>query len=97
MKSQRPKRLQVDSPRPFGGAGAFGTPVAGPSLSYIAKPPDFGRVSDARIVVLFQKLAKKNATTKERALEELVAFAADHPFSKDGGVEDGVLDVWVCL
>ena len=94
MKSQKMKGLRVGG-GPFGAPGAFGSPAS--ILSYLAKPPDFSVISDSNVVVLFKNLLKKDSTTKTKALEELVAYAADHPFNRDGGVEEGVLDVWVCF
>ncbi|KAL1874925.1 hypothetical protein VTK73DRAFT_10351 [Phialemonium thermophilum] len=77
------------------GFGPFSTSTA--NLSYISEPPNFGAVSDPKVVVSLKNLLKKDSTTKSKALEDLVAYVQTHPFEQDGGVEDGILDVWVQL
>ncbi len=79
------------------GSGSFASAASGTNLSYLAEPPDFSSVSDANVVVSLKNLQKKDATTKARALEELVAYAQAHPYEQDGGVEEPVLDAWVHL
>jgi hypothetical protein len=75
--------------------GGFGTAASGTSLSYLAEPPSFSAVSDPNVVVSLKNILKKDSTTKAKALEELLAHVQAHPFEKDGGVEEGILDVWV--
>lgn len=77
------------------GFGGFGDSGSGSSLSYLAEPPSFSNVTDPHVVVSLKNVLKKDSTTKAKALEELLAFVQDHPFEKDGGVEEAVLDVWV--
>src|SRR6478609_6317221 len=77
------------------GFGGSGGPGASSSLSYLAEPPSFSAVSDPNVVVSLKNLLKKDSTTKAKALEELLAYVQAHPFDKDGGVEEGILDVWV--
>ena len=81
----------------FGGFGGFGGSGSNSSLSYLAEPPSFTAISDPHVVVAFKNVLKKDSTTKAKALEELVAYAQAHPFEKDGGVEEVILDVWVQL
>ncbi|KAF4438672.1 hypothetical protein F53441_12745 [Fusarium austroafricanum] len=81
----------------FSGFGGFGTAASGTSLSYLAEPPSFSAVSDPNVVVSLKNVLKKDSTTKAKALEELLAYVQAHPFDKDGGVEEGILDVWVQL
>lgn len=81
----------------FGGFTGLGGSDARSSLSYLSEPPAFGALTDPNVVVSFKNLLKKDPTTKTKALEELVAYVQAHPFEKDGGVEDAVLDVWVQL
>lgn len=78
-----------------GGFGGFGTAASGTSLSYLAEPPSFSAISDPNVVVSLKNVLKKDSTTKAKALEELLAHVQAHPFEKDGGVEEGILDVWV--
>lgn len=89
----------------FAGAGALGSPArgfggfsssaSGSGLSYLIEPPDLSSLSDANVVVSFKNLLKKDATTKTKALEELVAYVQAHPHEKDGGAEEAVLEAWV--
>ncbi|KAK8106430.1 uncharacterized protein PG998_003103 [Apiospora kogelbergensis] len=79
----------------FGGFGAFSSASSGSNLSYLSEPPNFSTISDANAAVSFKNLLKKDATTKSKALEELVSFVEAHPYERDGGVEEAVLDVWV--
>ncbi|KAI1822398.1 hypothetical protein F4861DRAFT_389462 [Xylaria intraflava] len=81
------------------GAGAFGgfTSASGINLSYLAEPPDVSSVSDAYVVVSLKNLQKKDATTKAKALEELLAYVQAHPYEQDGGIEEPVLEAWVHL
>lgn len=80
------------SPRPSG-FGGFTT--ASSSLSYVSEPPDLAAVSDANAVVSLKNLLKKDSTTRAKALDDLILHAQAHPYEKDGGVEDPVLDAWV--
>ncbi len=79
----------------FGGFGGFSTASSGSSLSYLAEPPDFSSISDANVVVSLKNLQKKDATTKAKALEELVAYVQAHPHEQDGGTEEPILNAWV--
>ncbi|KAG4218102.1 hypothetical protein PC116_g33418, partial [Phytophthora cactorum] len=74
--------------------GAFSTASRGADLSYLAEPPDLSSISDANVVVSLKNLQKKDATTKAKALEELVSYAQAHPHEKDGGVEEPILEAW---
>ncbi|KAK2070536.1 hypothetical protein P8C59_005021 [Phyllachora maydis] len=82
----------------FGGRGAGsgfgGFSKSASRLSYVFQPPSFSDISDANVIVAFKNLLKKDSTTKSKALEELIAYAAAHPH-EDGGTEDAVLDAWV--
>ncbi|KAI1497471.1 hypothetical protein F5X99DRAFT_396765 [Biscogniauxia marginata] len=100
--SRRPGKSRAASGKAFtsfgaGSFGAFSTASSGTNLSYLAEPPDFSSVSDAHIVVCLKNLQKKDATTKAKALEELVAYVQAHPYEQDGGTEEPVLEVWVQL
>jgi hypothetical protein len=91
----------------FGGAGALSSPARGfggfssqstsSGLSYLVEPPDLSSISDANVVVSFKNLLKKDATTKTKALEELVAYVQAHPFEQEGGTEEAILEAWVRL
>lgn len=80
---------------PARGFGGFSSPASGSGLSYLTEPPDLSSLSDANVVVSFKNLLKKDATTKTKALEELVAYVQAHPHEKDGGAEEAVLEAWV--
>lgn len=75
--------------------GAFSTSSRGTDLSYLAEPPDLSSISDANVVVSLKNLQKKDATTKAKALEELVAYVQAHPHERDGGTEEPILEAWV--
>ena len=101
--SRKPGKARVSSGKPFsssgaggfGGFGGFSTSSSGSSLSYLAEPPDFSSISDANVIVSLKNLQKKDATTKAKALEDLVAYAQAHPYEQNGGTEEPILDVWV--
>lgn len=75
--------------------GGFSSPSSGSGLSYLTEPPDFSSISDANVGVSFKNLLKKDATTKTKALEELVASVQASPYDKNGGAEEAVLEAWV--
>jgi len=77
----------------FGGFGGFTTSSS--TLSYISEPPDLAAVSDANVVVSLKNLLKKDSTTKAKALDDLLLYVQAHPYEKDGGVEEPILDAWV--
>ncbi|KAK5633410.1 hypothetical protein RRF57_009125 [Xylaria bambusicola] len=100
--SRKPAKARAASskaPPAFGasslGFGSFASAASGINLSYLAEPPDFSSVHDANVVVCLKNLQKKDATTKGKALEELVAYVQAYPYERDGGVEEPVLDAWV--
>ncbi|KAI0021290.1 hypothetical protein F4780DRAFT_738909 [Xylariomycetidae sp. FL0641] len=103
--SRKPAKARASSSKAFGSTGfgtsssfgAFSSSSSGTDLSYLAEPPDFSSISDANVVVLLKNLQKKDATTKAKALEELVSYVQAHPFEKDGGTEEPVLEAWVQL
>lgn len=74
--------------------GGFATSAT--SLSYVSKPPDLSAISDANAVVSLKNLLKKDSVTKAKALEDLVAHVQAHPYERDGGPEEAVLEAWVC-
>lgn len=80
-----------------GGFGGFGSPSPASPLSYYNEPPDLSSISDSNVVVDFKNLLKKDGTTKAKALDSLRAYAKAHPYEKDGGVEQPVLEAWVRL
>lgn len=82
-----------DGPR--SGFGGFGAAGSGTSLSYLAEPPSFIAVSDPNVVVSLKNVLKKDSTTKAKALEDLLTYVQAHPFDKNGGVEEAILDIWV--
>lgn len=91
------KRAKVKAPAAAGSFGGFGAPAGGSTLSYLAEPPSFSAISDPNLVVALKNILKKDATTKAKGLEELVAQVQKHPFEQDGGIEEALLDVWVSV
>lgn len=96
--SKRQFKTQASSARAlpinkgFGGFGGFGaTPPS--TLSYIAELPDLTSISDPNIVVAFKSLSKSDGTTKTKALDVLDDYISKQG---DGGVEEPVLEAWVC-
>jgi len=77
------------------GASSFGA-VASSPLSYVFEPPDLSGFSEPNVGVSFKNLQKKDGTTKAKALEELQTFISSIE-SDIGGLEDAMLEAWVCL
>lgn len=78
-----------------GAFGAFSSASSGSKLSYLTEPPDLSTLSDANVVVSFKNLLKKDATTKTKALEDLLAYVDARPYEQNGGTEEPVLEAWV--
>ncbi len=78
----------------FGSAGGFGSGTRS-SLSYLGEPPNLASISDPNVVVAFKNLLKKDSTTKAKGLEDLRSYVQEHPYEKDGGVEQQILEAWV--
>ncbi|KAM0719105.1 hypothetical protein Q7P37_005010 [Cladosporium fusiforme] len=96
--SKKTFKSQASSGRlPTTGFGGFGGSAFGSSqsstLSYIQEAPDYSGISDANTVVAFKNLTKRDATTKGKALEDLMQSAA----SPDASIEEGLLEAWVKL
>lgn len=72
---------------------AFGS--ASSALSYLAEQPDLSTVSDSNVVVHFRNLAKKDSTTKTKALDELLSYANSQREAL-ADIEEGILSAWVC-
>lgn len=80
-----------------GGFGAFASQSANGSLSYLAEPPSFAAISDPHVVVALRNILKKDSTTKAKGLEELLALIRQQSTDGKDGVEDALLDIWVCF
>jgi E3 ubiquitin-protein ligase listerin len=95
--SKRQFKSHASSSRvePSAGFGNFGTVFAGSTLSYLSEPPNLSPITDANVVVAFKNLLKKDSTTKAKGLEDLHSFVQSHPYEKDGGVEQPILEAWV--
>jgi hypothetical protein len=96
--SKKTFKSQASSGRlPTSGFGAFGGSAFGSSqsstLSYIQEAPDYSGISDANVVVAFKNLSKRDATTKAKALEDLLATVG----VSDANIEEGLLEAWVKL
>ena len=95
--SKKTFKLQASSGRlPTSGFGGFGASAFGSSqsstLSYIQEAPDYSGISDANVVVAFKNLSKRDATTKAKALEDLLATVS----APDATIEEGLQEAWVC-
>lgn len=108
MKNQNPTKPARKKGRPRTlppGAASFGSQALAAAsldgfaksksgLAYLSDRQDLSSILDPHAVVQFKNLLKRDRMTKARALEELISYAQAHPF-ESGGVEDGILDVWV--
>ncbi|KAI1134401.1 hypothetical protein F5Y05DRAFT_422708 [Hypoxylon sp. FL0543] len=97
--SRKPAKSRATSGKTFtsSGSSSFGAflPTSrGTDLSYLAEPPDLSSIADANVVVSLKNLQKKDATTKAKALEELVGYVQAHPYEQDGGAEEPILEAW---
>ncbi|KAJ6256285.1 E3 ubiquitin-protein ligase [Drechslerella dactyloides] len=76
---------------------AFGFPshardrVSSP-LSYFAEPPDIKSISDPNLVVVFSNLLKRDDTTKEKAVAELLDWVTEQ-----ASIENAVVNCYVQL
>ncbi|KAI0889156.1 uncharacterized protein GGS22DRAFT_153299 [Annulohypoxylon maeteangense] len=100
--SRKPIKSRASGNKSFASSGsnsfgAFSTSSRGTDLSYLAEPPDLSSISDANVIVSLKNLQKKDATTKAKALEELVVYVQAHPYEQDGGTEEPILEAWVQL
>ncbi|KAK4125765.1 hypothetical protein N657DRAFT_277799 [Parathielavia appendiculata] len=76
-----------------GGFGGFTTSTT--TLSYLTPPPDFSAIPQ-EVVVPFKNLLKRASTTKERALQDILAYVQG--VGPDGQVlEEPVIDAYVEL
>ncbi|KAL1843199.1 hypothetical protein VTJ49DRAFT_2750 [Mycothermus thermophilus] len=77
----------------FGGFGGFGASIT--TLSYLTPPPDFSAIPH-EVVVPYKNLLKKDNTTKEKALQEILAYVqrlGPNPES----LEDAIIDTYIDL
>lgn len=76
-------------------AGGFGGFTASSTtLSYLTPPPDFSGIPQ-EIVVPFKNLLKKASTTKEKALQDILAHLQGRPSDAQGLEEQPVIDAYV--
>ncbi|KAF3928547.1 hypothetical protein ABW21_db0206473 [Orbilia brochopaga] len=79
-------------------SSAFGFPShraadrASSPLSYFAEPPDIKSISDPNLVVVFSNLLKRDDTTKEKAVAELLDWTVEQP-----SIENAVVNCYVQL
>lgn len=74
-----------------GGFGGFRS--SSTSLSYLAPPPDFAGIPH-EVVVAYKNLTKKDSTTKEKALQDILVYV--QALGTQGRVPDEpVIDVYV--
>lgn len=98
--SRKQAKAQASSSRtvPTGSFGGFGssTGAFGSStsrLSYLAEQPDTASLGDPSLTVIFRNLAKRDSTTKSKALEELQSYLTSQT---EQGVEidESLLYAW---
>jgi hypothetical protein len=77
-----------------GGGGFGGFATSSTTLSYLTPPPDFSEIPQ-EVVVPFKNLLKKASTTKEKALQDILAYVQG--LGSDGqGLPESVIDAYVC-
>jgi hypothetical protein len=77
----------------FGGRGGFGGFGASTTtLSYLTPPPDFSAIPH-EVVVPYKNLLKKDSTTKEKALQEILAYV--QRLGSDTSPEEAIIDTYV--
>jgi len=74
-----------------GGFGSFTTSTT--TLSYLTPPPDFSAIPH-EVVVPFKNLLKKASTTKEKALQDILAYVKGQP-SDTQGLQDSIIQAYV--
>lgn len=74
-----------------GGFGGFATSAT--TLSYLTPPPDFSAIPQ-EVVVPFKNLLKKASTTKEKALQDILAYLQRRAADAQG-LEESVIDTYV--
>ena len=89
FKSQASSARAASSTFAFGNNAGFQT--ASSPLSYVTEQPDVSAISEAKIVVAFKNLGKKDSITKTKALEELQEYVS----TTTSDVEGPVLEAWV--
>ncbi|KAL2267324.1 hypothetical protein VTJ83DRAFT_4601 [Remersonia thermophila] len=75
----------------FGGFGASAT-----TLSYLTPPPDFSAIPH-EVVVQYKNLLKKDSTTKEKALQDILAYVrrlGPNPETLEEAVIDTYIDLY---
>lgn len=107
MSKKLPFRPQASSSRAV--SGSFAPPAAGFSgvfgqasasgrtistLAYVTEPPDLSAISDPNVVVLFKNIAKKDSTTKAKALEDLQLYVSNKD-NHGAALEEDLLEAWV--
>ncbi|KAJ1333266.1 E3 ubiquitin-protein ligase listerin [Microdochium nivale] len=93
MKPAKERAYQKYAGKAGAGFGGFSTSSAS-NLSYLTEFSDYGSISDPNVVIAFKNIQKRDTATRQRGVEDLLAYAIAHPHDKDGGVEDAVLEAW---
>ena len=91
--SKKASKSQASSGRAaFSGfqSAGFGTSPSS-VLSFVQEPPNYASVDDSNIVLGLKSLAKRDGTTKLKALEDLQSIVR----LRDSKIEDGFLEAWV--
>ena len=74
------------------GAGFGGFSTSSTTLSYLTPPPDFSAIPH-EVVVPFKNLLKKASTTKEKALQDILAHVQG--LGPEGQLGESVVDTYV--
>jgi hypothetical protein len=77
------------------GGGFGGFKASSTTLSYLALPPDFSAIPH-EVVVPFKNLLKKDSTTKEKALQDILTYVQSRPPDAHPP-EEPVIDAYVEL
>ncbi|KXJ86177.1 hypothetical protein Micbo1qcDRAFT_153373 [Microdochium bolleyi] len=93
MKPAKERAHQKHTGRAGAGFGGFSTSSAS-NLSYLSEFSDYASISDPNVIIAFKNIQKRDTATRQRGVEDLLAYALAHPHDKDGGVEDAVLEAW---
>ncbi|KAF3935954.1 hypothetical protein ABW19_dt0203801 [Dactylella cylindrospora] len=76
----------------FGFSSGLSKQTASSPLSYFAEPPDIKSISDPNLIVVFSNLLKRDDTTKEKALADLLDWVVEQ-----SSIENAIVNCYVQL
>ena len=77
----------------FGNPAPFQTATS--LLSYVTEQPDLAGITNANVVVALKNLSKKDSTTKEKALDEILEYLGNGQTESGLVVEGPLIEAWV--